>query len=364
VSVGVEGPAHPGATTGAWAVVLAGGVGSRFWPLSTPARPKQLLPLVNGEPLLVNTLERLAPLVPAERTLVLTNAGLVDPIRALAPQLPADNVIAEPSPAGTAAALAWAARTVSRRGGPDAVMVCVHADWAIADADGFRAALARAASVAAEQRSLVTVGVVPTRDDPGFGYIQPGDALAPGVHRVARFVEKPSRERAARMRADGYLWNSGIFVWRAVDFLEELDAHCPEVAPALRAVAERGEDAETIRAFFDDVTPVAVDVGVMERSARVLVLPGDFGWDDVGTWGALGRVRECDDRANALNGAVHLLDAHRNVVHADGNAVVLYGVSDLVVVTGRGLTLVTTVDRSSDLKSLLDSLPRDLTAGG
>ena len=364
MSVDVVAPRPSSTIAGAWAVVLAGGVGSRFWPLSTPARPKQLLPLVNGEPLLANTLERLAPLVPAERTLVLTNAGLVDAIGELAPQLSRENVIAEPSPAGTAAALAWAAHTVARRGGPDAVMVCVHADWAIAEPDGFRDELARAAAVAAEQRSLVTVGIVPTRDDPGLGYIQPGDALAPGVHRVARFVEKPSRERAARMRAEGYLWNSGIFVWRAGDFLEELEAHCPEVAPALRAVADRGDDPDAIRAFFDDVTPVAVDVGVMERSARVLVLPGDFGWDDVGTWGALGRVRECDERENALNGPVHLLDAHRNVVHADGNAVVLYGVSDLVVVTGRGLTLVTTIDRSSDLKTLLDSLPRDLTAGG
>jgi mannose-1-phosphate guanylyltransferase len=166
------------------------------------------------------------------------------------------------------------------------------------------------------------------------------------------------------MRAEGYLWNSGIFVWRAGDFLEELDARCPEVAPALRAVADRADEASAIRDFFADVTPVAVDVGVMERSPRVLVLPGDFGWDDVGTWGALRRVRDCDADGNAASGPTHLLDARRNVVHADGNAVVLYGVEGLVVVTGPGLTLVTTVDRSSDLKTLLDSLPRQLVAGG
>jgi mannose-1-phosphate guanylyltransferase len=351
-------------TANAWAVVLAGGVGTRFWPLSTPTRPKQLLPLVDGEPLLTNTLARLAPLVPASRTLVLTNASLVAPIRALAPELPAENVIAEPAPAGTAAALAWAAHTVARRGGRDAVMLCVHADWAIGDPDGFRTALRDAAHAAAEHRSLVTVGIVPTRDDPGFGYIQPDAEIAPGVHRVARFVEKPTRERAARMRAEGFLWNSGIFVWRAGDFLDELDQRCPEVAPALRAVADDADDDAAIARFFADVTPVAVDVGVMERSPRVLVLPGDFGWDDVGTWGALGRVRGLDAGDNATSGTVHLLDARRNVVHADGNAVVLYGVDDLVVVAGRGLTLVTTVDRSSDLKTLLDSLPRDLTTGG
>jgi mannose-1-phosphate guanylyltransferase len=160
-------------------------------------------------PLLRNTLARLAPLTPAARTLVLTNAGLRDAVLALAPELPPENVIAEPAPAGTCAALAWAAREVARRAGRDAVLVCVHADWAVADEDGFRRALARAARAAREHASLVTVGVVPTRDDPGFGYIQPADEVEPGVSRVARFVEKPSRERAARMREDGFLWNSG-----------------------------------------------------------------------------------------------------------------------------------------------------------
>ncbi|AHG90708.1 Nucleotidyl transferase [Gemmatirosa kalamazoonensis] len=337
-----------------WAVVLAGGVGSRFWPMSTPQRPKQLLPLVDDQPLLVNTLDRLRPLVPPARTLVLTNASLRAPILALVPDLPPDNVVAEPKPAGTAAALAWAAKLVAERGGPDAVMLCVHADWAVGDPGTFRDTLRRAADAAVAHRSLVTVGVVPTRDDPGFGYIQPGDEIEPGVRRVARFVEKPDRSRAARMRAEGFLWNSGIFVWRAGDFLDEVDALCPEVAPALKAA---GDD---LQRFFDDVTPVAVDVGVMERSRRVLVLPGDFAWDDVGTWGALGRVRRHDEAGNATTGRTHLLDARRNVVHAEGNAVVLYGVDDLVVVSGDGLTLVTTVERSSDLKSLIDSLPDDL----
>lgn len=339
------------ATADAWAVVLAGGIGSRFWPMSTPNRPKQLLALVDSEPLLTNTLARLAPLVPAERTLVLTNAGLREAILGLAPALPPENVIAEPAPAGTCAALAWAAQVVAQRGGRDAVMLCVHADWSIGEPEGFRAALAGAAAAAVAHASLVTVGIVPTRDDPGFGYIQPGGEVEPGIFAVERFVEKPTRERAARMRADGYLWNSGIFVWRAGDFLDEVHALTPEVAPALRTA---GED---IAAFFADVTPVAVDIGVMERSRRVLVLPGDFGWDDVGTWGALGRVRRADAAGNAASGFVHALDARRNVVHADGNAVVLYGVDDLVVVTCQGLTLVTTVDRSSDLKALIESLP-------
>ena len=338
-----------------WAVILAGGVGSRFWPVSTPARPKQLLPLATKEPMLADALARLAPLVPMERTLVLTNAGLVEAIAALAPRLPRENLIAEPRPAGTAAALAWAAHEIERRAGTGALMISVHADWAIGDADEFRRALGRAAEAAEQHRALVTVGVVPVRPDPGFGYIQPGDALPDGVRRVARFVEKPSPERAEAMVRDGFLWNSGIFVWRVGDFLEELRAHTPEVAPHLAA---HGGD---LTAFFGAVSAgIAVDVGVLERSSRVLVLPGDFGWDDVGTWAALKRVRQCDDKGNALSGLVHALESRDNVVHADGNAVILYGVRDLVVVTRGGMTLVTTVDKASDLKTLIQSLPTAL----
>ncbi|HEY0971152.1 MAG TPA: sugar phosphate nucleotidyltransferase [Gemmatimonadales bacterium] len=339
----------------AWAVILAGGVGSRFWPLSTPSRPKQLLPLVGDAPLLTETLDRLAPLVPPERTLVLTNAELRDAVRSVASELPPENVLAEPRPAGTAAALTWAASEIARRDGPAAVMVCVHADWSIDDAAGFRTALGRAMAAAERHQGLVTVGIVPTRPEIGYGYIEPGErADGEGVRHVARFIEKPDRDRARELCAAGCLWNSGIFVWRAGDFLDEVRALTPEVAPALEAA---GDDAER---FFASVRPVSVDVGVLERSDRVLVIPGDFGWDDVGTWAALARVRERDDAGNATSGTVHALAASDNVVHADGNAVVLYGVEGLVVVAREGLTLVTTVERAAELKTLLDSLPDSL----
>ena len=348
-------------TTERWSVVLAGGVGSRFWPLSTPSRPKQLLPLVDDHPLLRNTLDRLTALTPRERTLILTNASLADAIAEAIPDLPKENIIAEPRPAGTAAALTYAAACIEQRAGSDAVMLCVHADWAIADPAGFRAALARAADVAERERGLVTVGIVPTRPDPGFGYIEPGEDIAGGEHanRVSRFVEKPTRERAAEMCRDGYLWNSGIFVWRVDDFLNEVRAHTPEVSPAL-ALFEAGKGIPTIATFFDATQSISVDVGVLERSDRLFVIPGDFGWDDVGTWAALQRVRRPDANGNVKSGQVHTLQSQHNVVHAEGNTVVLYGVSDLVVVTRDGLTLVTTVDKSADLKTLVESLPDSL----
>jgi mannose-1-phosphate guanylyltransferase len=336
-----------------WCVILAGGVGSRFWPVSTANRPKQLLPLASDRPLLRDAIDRIAPLSDAENTLVLTNASLVAPIRELAPEIPASNLIAEPRPAGTAAALTWAAAHIERASGRDAIMISVHADWAVADADGFRQALRRAAEIAAGTHSLVTVGVVPSRPDPGYGYIRPGDPLdSSGARRVAQFVEKPSPERAETMVREGCLWNSGIFVWRVGDYLDEVRKHCPEVAPAL------DRHSEDLARFFAAIpTPIPVDVGVLERSNRVAVIPGEFGWDDVGTWAALRRVRQADPNGNVTSGAVHAVKASQNVVHAEGNEVVLYGVSDLVVITHDGLTLVTTTRHATDLKALLAELP-------
>lgn len=337
-----------------WGVVLAGGAGTRFWPLSTPTNPKQFLPLVTGKSLLADTVGRFAPLVPPERTLVVTGASLVDAARRAVPELPPENFQGEPRPAGTAAALAWAARTIAARA-PGAVMCCVHADWAIANEPRFRETLAAAATVAVQRGALVTVGIVPTRPDPGFGYILPGELLNGSARRVSRFYEKPSRERAAELIAYGGLWNSGIFVWEAARFLAELKERTPEIGGAL--AAPHGDDA----AFFAGVqTPISVDVGLLERSANVLVLPGDFGWDDIGTWGALRRVRPLDTHGNAVHGDTVLLDAHHNVVHAMHGTVVLYGVENLVVVTKPGLAVVTTVDRASDLKTLLEGLRPDL----
>ncbi|MGH7617470.1 MAG: mannose-1-phosphate guanylyltransferase [Gemmatimonadaceae bacterium] len=334
-----------------WTVVLAGGIGSRFWPLSTPSRPKQLLPLVTGEPLLADAVARITPITPPDRVLILTNESLVPAIAKLLPAIPSANLIAEPRAAGTAAALVWAANEIARRDGPDAMMISVHADWSVADADGFRRALTRAAEVAEQHSVLVTVGVVPTRADPGFGYIRPGRQLEPGLNRVDRFVEKPDAAKAGEMWRAGYLWNSGIFVWRVGDFLDDVRRHTPEIAPALHA------HAHDLRGFFSAVTPVSVDVGVLERSDRVVVLPGDFGWDDVGTWGALKRVRPADAAGNVTHGSLHAVDSRGNVVHAPGSSVVLYGVSNLVVVVENGRVMVTTVDRATDLKTLMDALP-------
>ena len=298
-------------------------------------------------------MDRLAPIVDPAHTLVLTNASLVKPIRALLPPIPRENIIAEPRPAGTAAALTWAALTIERRDGKDATMMSIHADWAIGDDAEFRSVLLEGEKVARKMHTLVTVGVVPTRADQGFGYIQPSEPNKDGASSVKRFVEKPDRERAEKLRQEGYLWNSGIFVWTVGDFLAQVKQHARELKRAL-ALPPDGEASE----FFNRIDdPISIDSSVLERSKNVTVLPGKFGWDDIGTWDALGRIRDKDEFGNVTSGDVHLLDGCDNVVHTDSGRVVIYGVDNLVVVVHDGLTLVTTREKAADLKRLIQSLP-------
>ena len=297
-------------------------------------------------------------MVDARHILILTNESLVEPIAGILPDVPRANIIAEPKPAGTAAALAWAALEITRRDGHEAVMMSIHADSAITDDDGFRRVLARAESLAVANSALVTVGIVPTRPDTGFGYIEPESSDASNGVKVSRFVEKPDSANARDLVAAGSLWNSGIFAWRVGDFLGEVKSHTPEISVALAGDARSDREK-----FFSTVRSISVDHGVLERSKRVMVVAGRFGWDDIGTWPALRRSRELDPAGNSSHGQVHLIDAKNNVVHADAGTVVMYGVSDLVVVTRDGVTLVTTAEKATDLKTLVDALPSELKNG-
>jgi mannose-1-phosphate guanylyltransferase len=349
-----------------WAVILAGGIGSRFWPLSSPGRPKQVLALVSERPLLAETVSRLQPLVPQERVLVMTSRDIADSIRAAIPDVPEANVIIEPRPLGTAAALAWAASEVATRGGPDSIFCCLHADLAVAFDESFRHVVREASRVASTDDSLVVVGVNATRGETGFGYIVPGLPLrqdrpldAGGACSVSLFEEKPARPRAEHLVATGALWNAGVFVWRARVVLPELQQHAVELASGLAALEARDHGA-----FVDRVQPISLERGLLERSRNVVVVPGEFGWDDVGTWAALRRARDLDDTGNGASGRAHFHDSSGNVVHVEGSSVVLYGVNGMLVVTLPGITFVTTLDRAADLKPLLDALPADLRVPG
>jgi mannose-1-phosphate guanylyltransferase len=340
-----------------WVTILAGGVGSRFWPVSTPQRPKQLLPLASDRPLVEDTVRRALRLTPAERVRILAGAHLVEPFQRVLRDLPGDSYLVEPRARGTAPVLAWAAWTLHGLD-PEAVLVSLHADHLVEPEDAFIRLLREGAALARQERVLVTVGATPDRPETGYGYIQRGAPLAgppEGAARVAAFHEKPDPQTASDYLARGFLWNTGIFIWRADTLLQEIRTHAPEVARALPNL-ERGD----VAGFFDACEPVSIDVAVLERSDRVAVIPCSFRWDDVGSWASLPRTRQADSHGNVTVGESRILDGHRNVVFAEGGPVVLFGVDDLIVVRTRGVTFVTRKELAPDLKRLVSTLPDSL----
>lgn len=336
-----------------WAVVLAGGSGTRFWPLSSPSRPKQLLPLAGSRSTAEATLDRLAGFIPPERTLVVTGEGLA-PLIGRRLGLPPENILVEPRAASTGPALVWATWEARRRD-PEARVLSLHADWAVRDAAGFVRVARTALAAAAKHDRLVTVGIVPTRPETGYGYIEPGAALDTVSRQVARFSEKPDAERASELMAGGALWNSGLFAWTAARLLAEIRAHTPEIAPHLSWL-----EAGDVPGFFQAVRPVAIDVGVLERSAAVAVVAGDFDWDDVGTWEALARIRPQDAHGNVCVGTVFPHESSDCIVWSESVPIVLSGVRDLVVIEANGRILVLDRACAGDLKLTLDALPREL----
>lgn len=340
-------------------MILAGGVGSRFWPVSTPHRPKQLLPLAGDSPLIRQTVQRILPLVGAERIRILTGGALAESILETVPELAAPNLLLEPRARGTAPVLAWAAHTIASAD-PNAVMLSLHSDHAIEPATAFRSVLARAASVSARHRRLCTLGATPTRPETGYGYIRPGPALdgEEAVWAVERFVEKPEGATAERYIAEGYLWNTGIFAWPAALLLGELRRHTPEIA-ALLPLLDRGD----VEGFFARAPVLSIDEGLLERTDVVAVMRADFHWDDVGAWDAVGRNRATDARGNVAAGDAHFVDAHDCIAWADDGSIVIFGAEDLVVVRTTGVTFVAPRARTQELKQLLARLPERLVTG-
>lgn len=350
---------EPETAVALWAVIFAGGIGSRFWPLSTPARPKPLLKLVSEQTLIEDAVGRLQPSIPPERVLILTSRDIAPAIRSVTRDVPEANVLVEPHPLGTAAALAWGAQELARRAGPSAMCCAIHSDIAADFPEEFRRTLRRAAAFAAREKAMVSVGVRPSRPETGFGYVLPGallDADQPlqqgGVATTRGFMEKPSELQAESRIEDGALWHGGILVASAGTFLEELALHTVEVRDGLDALR-----AGNLPMFVGMARSTSLERGLLERTARLLVLQGDFGWDDVGTWASLRRARDLDDDGNGAFGDVRFVDAECNVVHAGRGTVLLYGVDKMLVVTLDGLTFVTSLERASDLKQLLDALP-------
>ena len=340
-----------------WVTILAGGAGHRFWPLSTPERPKQLLPLASSRPLILDTIERVRDFVPIERLRVLAGEDLVGPIRG-ATGLGRESFLVETRARGTGPVLARAAWEIERND-PGAIMVSLHSDHMIEPAEAFRDVLDAAIEIAHRDRLLLAVAAPPDRPETGYGYIRPGEALeAPLGHhsyRVGAFVEKPGPATAARYLEEGYRWNTGIFVWAAGVFLRELELCAPEIASALPRL-EAGDTG----AFFEETARISVDEAVLERSGRVACIDSRFRWDDVGSWESLARNRPADEDGNVSEGDVHLSGSANNIALAASRRLALLGVDDLLVVQTEHVTLVMPRSESPRLKEYLRDLPAHL----
>ncbi len=334
-------------------VIMAGGAGTRFWPASTAARPKQLLALTGDRTLLQMSFDRIRSIVPPERVYVVTSAAIADAVRAQLPEVARDNILAEPERKDTAAAIAWAALVIEAAV-PGAVMAVLTSDHIISPTAAFTDALVRAADGARASGALYTFGIVPTYPATGFGYLQlagTGDD-----ERLVRFVEKPPRDVAEDFVARGtFLWNSGMFVWRVDSILVELKRSLPAHVDAL-APAVRGE-VPLVQAFAR-LHKTSIDFGVMEKARDVRCVRAVFQWSDVGSFPALKDHLPHDAANNAHNGRIVAVQAHDNVVWSNepDELVALLGVSDLVVVRVGKRTLVAHKDRAEDLKRLVESL--------
>ena len=356
--------------TNNYALILAGGSGTRFWPLSRNARPKQLLDLFGRKTLLEETIDRLGGMVPRENILILTNHEQEAAVRERAPGLPPENIIAEPAKRDTAPAIALAVGWVAARA-PSATMIVLPADHHITDKAEFQKILTRAAEATAEGDALVTIGIAPTWPCPSYGYIERGARASlpnlPGdipVFEVTRFREKPDRELAEKFLAAGnFSWNGGIFIWTLPTVTAQLASHCPELANFASEIRKSSDVLATIESQFAKLTPISIDYALMERADRVLNIEATFDWDDVGSWISLAKYLDNDEKSNRANCAVTQLDCHDNIVFSESGTnrrVALLGVHDLIIVQTEDAILVADRNQADEIKKLVKEIPPEL----
>ncbi len=346
-----------------YAVIIAGGAGERFWPRSRSGRPKQFLPIAGSRTMLEATVDRVKPVIPPERIFVCTGSRFSDLVRRIVPEIPAGNIIAEPCGRNTAAACGFSALKIGRRDSA-AVMAVLPADHVIADAGRFREALCRAAEAASSLGSLVVFGIKPDRPATGYGYIRAGECLSgrhPGledVFSVECFLEKPDAERAGYfVRSGNYYWNSGMFVWSYDSIMAEIKAFLPELYAGLGAI---GGDESRLEEVYPGLPEISVDYGIMEKTGNTVMVKGDFGWNDIGSWDALDRVCAGDKDGNIVQAEnFEGIDSRNSVIASDGPLVAAAGVEDMVIVAEGGVVLVCRKDRAQDVKKIVERLKED-----
>jgi len=343
-------------------LILAGGLGTRLWPSSREHMPKHLLSLGGDRSLLRETYLRIAPLVEPHQVYVATAAAHADQVRAHLPELPPENILVEPMGKGTAPCIGLAALHM-RRKNPDGIMASLHADHGISDAEGFRAAL-RSAVVLAEQGYIATLGITPRWAETGFGYIERGhplnDAEVGPAYHVVQFTEKPDAARAQQFVESGrYYWNSGIFVWRISRILDEMRNLLPDLCAALDEIdgaLDRPDAQAVLERVWPSIQPVTIDVGIMEKARRVVVIPISVGWNDVGSWKAVAEVVPADEQGNVIVGEHVALDTEGTLIWGGKRLVAAIGLKDMVIVDTEDVVLVCPKDRAQDVKTLVEML--------
>jgi mannose-1-phosphate guanylyltransferase len=350
-----------------YALILAGGSGQRFWPISRDSLPKQLLKLFGDKTLLEMTVDRLDGLVPTENILILTNKQQEASVRKLLPQLPKENIIAEPEKRDTAPAIALGVGWVVARD-PTATMMVLPADHLIKDQKEFHRVLTNAAKAAEVGSSLVTIGIKPTWACPSYGYVERGRRSSlPGVddqavYEVERFREKPNPDLAEHFLSQGtFTWNAGMFIWTIPAIFSELSRHCPALADFVSELRNSNDFNATVSKQFDKLPKLSIDYALMERASRVLNIEATFDWDDVGNWTSVGRYLTTDEHGNQHNCALSQIDSSSNLVFSQtGQHVALLGVQDLIVVSANDALLITSRSHAESIKKLADQLPKEL----
>ena len=346
------------------AVIMAGGRGERFWPKSRMDCPKQFLAFAGHEKtMLQQAAGRLEPLVDPQDIYVVANQDYRGLINSQLPHIPEENILAEPLAKNTAPCIGLAAAVIQKKYG-DAVMLVLPADHLIADIDQFAKTLKQAAQLAAESGNLMTVGITPTCPETGYGYIQCGPLQpAPGplpVYKVGRFVEKPDYETAkAYLTSGDYLWNSGIFIWKASAILLQMQQLLPRLYEGLQQIQSAFATPDyqaVLKRCYDRIEPVSIDYGILEHTADIFTIPGSFGWDDAGSWLVLERISKPDDRGNVLLGDVTAIASKNLIVMGDKRLIATVGVNDLIVVDTDDALLICHKNSSQDIKKVLENL--------
>lgn len=350
-----------------YAVIMAGGVGSRFWPRSRERTPKQLLEIIGQGTMVEQTLSRIEPLVAPMNTFIVTNKVQHEAVLNHLPFFPKENILVEPVARNTAPCIALAASWIHRLD-PEAVMLVLPADHLVRDKEEFLRVLGVAVNVADRSEALLTIGIQPKRPETGYGYIQFSEDAENNryidreVYRVKTFAEKPNLETAERFLHSGdFLWNSGMFVWKAKIILREIQTHLPELYEQIHALQPSigtPQYKQNVENMYGLIRGISIDYGVMEKAGNVFVVKGDFGWSDVGSWDEVLNLTQVDAEKNALQGKVVVRDSTGNYIDAGNKIVAAVGVKDLIVVVTDDAVLVCKKGQSQDVKEIVDFIRR------